>query len=565
MDQPAPSKRIFILHIIFIGLILFGLGWTIMSSLTFFSNDIGLRFLQMRQLIAQQWQSFAIPYMRAVDPGFEHVPYYYAYSVVNGRLYFNITPFFPLMGSLLYAGLGIVGLVLSPIIGTILTAWGVTKLAHISQLPRPILAMWAAVFATPIIFYSLQLWDHSLGTGLAVLAVAWIAQGMKSQKRKETAVGGMLLGMSIGQRPELYLFLIAVGAAWLLTNFRQIKAIIALIGGGLVAALPLWLLQWRWFGHPLGMATATHLFGYGRPDSYPAASYSEVIITPAIKMGRLLFEIESRDPLTFSAAILAIVGLILLVFAVRVPKFQKTAVLWTGAILTVVGYAIWASVAWKSPITGLVSTTPFIALAVTIVDQSAENCRSHQAYLFVLLTAVLFITATLLIWPSFGGSQWGARYLLPAYPLLLILAFYAVHYHGLRLKRPLQTALQTIFILLLLTSVVQQFIGVRHLYVGQEEMVTARETLNALAADIVITNHPFMPSFLSAVDKNNFFFVDNDDELADLVNSFYVHDIRTIALLPIESGQLSLPQQVNDIVIQQIEPTLYYLEKNTSP
>ncbi len=561
MDHTQPSKTQYpLLHLAIIAIILFTFGWTIISSLTFFSNDIGLRFLQMRMLIAQQWQSLAIPYVTKLDPNFEHVPYYYAYSLVNGRLFLNISPFYPFLGSLLYAGFGLPGIVFSPIVGTLLTAWGVYKLAAITHIRRPLIAMWTAVFATPLLFYSLQLWDHSLGTGLSTLGIAWIAQGMITQERRQTAVGGMLLGWALGQRPELYLFVVAAAAAWIFTNLKNFKNMAALIIGGLAGALPVWLLQYLWVGHPFGMATATHLFGYGRPDAYPVESYSEVIITPAIKMGRLLFEIESRDPVTFSAAILALIGLVLLVFAIRVPRYQKTAVLATGTVLTILGYVAWIVVAWEGTITGLVSTFTLLAFAVTLVDKSEHNKPTIQAYRFVLITAVLFVTLMLLLWPSFGGSQWGARYLLPAYPLLVFLAFYAIQYHGEMLKRPLQTTLTTSFILLIVTGSILQFVGVRHLYSGTDEMAAARETINKMPTDLILTNHPFLPSFLTSVETKSFLFVKDTDQLTLLIPQMTQNNIRTFALLPIESGDIIVPNEISNIIITEIEPTIYQLE-----
>lgn len=561
MEQSHSQKKIYpILHLVIIALILFGLGWIILSPLTFFSNDIGLRFLQIRMLITQNWQSLAIPYPTELDPNFQHVPYYYAFSLVNGRLYLNISPFFPYLASLLYAGLGLPGIVISPIIGTLFTAWGVYKLGVITQIRRPLLTMWTAVFATPLLFYSLQLWDHSLGTGLSTLGIAWVAQGMITHKRWQTAVGGMLLGWALGQRPELYLFVIVIGIAWTVTNLKDFKAIGALIGGGLTGALPVWLLQYVWVGHPFGMATATHLFGYGKPASYPVTPYSEVIITPAIKMGRLLFEIESRDPVTFSAAILALIGLVLIVFAVRVPKYQKTAVLYTGTAFTLLGYLAWIVVAWEGPITGLISTITILAFAVTIVNKSEHTKASIHAYRFVLITAVLFVTFMLLLWPSFGGTQWGARYLLPAYPLMVFLAFYAVNYHAEELKRSLQKTLNTSFMLLIITGGILQFTGVHHLYAGLDEMAAVRSTLDDMPTDLILTNHPFLPSFLTSIEAKSFLFVKNNDQLTTIIPQMAQNNIRTFALLPIESDDFTVPKKVDDIIITEIESTLYQLE-----
>ena len=69
-------------HLLGLTAVLLILSWFAIRTQTFYSNDIGLRYLQAQQLIAQNWQSAHIPYPSAsYDPDFLHVPYYYGYSI----------------------------------------------------------------------------------------------------------------------------------------------------------------------------------------------------------------------------------------------------------------------------------------------------------------------------------------------------------------------------------------------------------------------------------------------------------------------------------------------------
>ena len=231
-------------HILIISLILFILGWITISRLTFSTSDVGLRFIQIRSLIAERWQTLAIAYPTDIDPNVRHSPYYYAYSLVDGRLYFS--PFYPLIASWLFAAMGTVGLVISPILGTLLIVWGAWKLAKNGRLPFPNLFLWATVFATPILFYSGQVWDHTLGTGLAFLGIAFALDGRQSARQWPLVVGGILLGFSVGQRQELYLFVLTVGLAWLIVFWGRWRETAVLILGGIIGALPVWILQFIW-------------------------------------------------------------------------------------------------------------------------------------------------------------------------------------------------------------------------------------------------------------------------------------------------------------------------------
>ena len=69
-------------HFLFITIILLVLAWFSIEPLVFFSNDVGLRYLQMRELIEHNWQTFAVDYpARLYDPELMHSPFYYAYSL----------------------------------------------------------------------------------------------------------------------------------------------------------------------------------------------------------------------------------------------------------------------------------------------------------------------------------------------------------------------------------------------------------------------------------------------------------------------------------------------------
>lgn len=561
MSKTHPFLRHPIFHLLLLALLLFWLAWVSISPLTFFSNDIGLRYLQIQALIAQNWQSTAVPYpAAAIDPTFQHVPYYYAYSLVDGRLFLNISLLFPLVGSWLFVLLGKAGLVATPVIGSLLAAWGIYLLAQMSGLKRPYLTLWGAVFTTPLLFYTLHLWDHSLGTGLAVLGLALAAQGWQTNRRVWIIAGGVLLGLSPHTRPELYFFVLAMGITWSVITWPRWRSALWLPGGGLAGFIPMTVLQTSFVGHPLGFPIAAAIFDFGTPEAYPVAPYSEVVITPAIKMGRLLFHIESRDPLTFGAAMLVMVGAVLIVFALRVPRYRKTTVLWTGTTFMFIGYLMWGTVALQTPITGLVSTFPLIGLSLVFVDKQNTSAQSWFVYRLLFFTTFLFLAGMILIWPSFGGTQWGARYLLPAYPLLLYLALYAVSRYAERVKRPYAATLRKATALLLLTSVVIQGLGVYLIMRTMAEQVDVRQQIASLPANLILTNHPFLPSFMTSLEEKTFLFVADEDDLETIIPRIVDQEIRHIAVLPLESGQFILPHQIDQIKIVQIETAVYQLE-----
>ncbi|MEM7335881.1 MAG: hypothetical protein AAF490_27635 [Chloroflexota bacterium] len=550
-------------HILGLTAVLLLLSWFAIRTQTFYSNDIGLRYLQAQQLIAQNWDSAHIPYPHAeFDESFNYVPYYYGYAIEQSAIYLSISTLFPLLLSYSWALLGLPGLLIPTILGGLLTAIGVYKLVTLSQLKQPWLWFWLSVFGTPIIFYAVQIWDHSLATGFVTLGMAYTAVSLKNQQSRPALWGGLLIALALAQRPETYLFAGVAGIVFAVISAPNWLKIGAFASGGAIGTAASWLFNWYWVGHPLGFPMATRFFGFGAVDSYPVQPYSEVTITPAIKMGRLLLHINARDPLTFTATLLLLLAIILFFFGLRLPNYQKTAVLWAGFGAIAVAFLIWGLESSHQAVTGLLSTLPFLPLSLAFVQPENEGKQSWPIYQFVFFTAVLYVAAMVLIWPAFGGEQWGARYLLHAYPLLLFSAAYGFNHYTETVNQPQGQTLTKVTYGLVAVALLFQLAGLRYLYGKIYDMVPVREAVIELEADVIFTNHPFLPSFMTSVEDKQFFFVDNESDLIKLVNLTYNNGINEIAVLPLESGQLTLPSEIEGIIIEPTGQATYQLKLN---
>ncbi len=421
-------------------LLLYTLSWIAISSLTFFSSDVGLRFLQIQELVDHRWRTFAIDYPgRMADPEMKFVPYYYAYSVVEGEMYFNISPYFPLLTSFFYAAFGSFGLPIMPVFGSLLTAWATWRLVRLSDLPHASLAFFATLFATPMLFYAIVLWDHSLGTGLATLAVAGVAVGLIEGKRHAFVLAGIAAGLAIGQRPEIYLFAAALGISllWVSTTFREGALVDQNVGyslprrsvwqptllfavSGLFTTGLVWWTQVLWVGHPLGMALAPHLLGYGAPTNI--LSSSEVPLLT--KISNLLLHTEPTAAWESWATAFVLIGGILLFVLLLTKTFHNRILLLLSITFSVIGYLLFAYGVLHSALIGIIPTFTLLPFALLYVGHKRDNApQCRPIYRLVLSTTVLFLALIMLTWPGYGGLQWGARYLLPIYPLLVYLAW----------------------------------------------------------------------------------------------------------------------------------------------
>jgi hypothetical protein len=536
-------------------LLLLLLSWWGVSSRAFFNSDTGLRFWQAQELVANNWQTFAINYPgRGLDPGLEFIPLYCAYAVLGDEVFFSITPFLPLLASFFYAWLGLVGLTIVPVLAGVLTAVGAYKLARLARVPRPYLILWSSLIATPLLFYTIQLWDHSLAMACTVWAVYGVAFGILKQRWLPVFGAGLIIAFGVGQRPEMYLMAFALGLALLVLTWPRLQLVIALATGGMAGMLPLWWLQYQWIGHPFGILL-THISDYGRPDSF---AYDCIGPPRSIQAGRFLLYIEGRDPWSFTAALLVIIGLFLLIFWLRLPSLQNNKVAVGGLIMAIIGYAIWGSMLWRGVLAGLLTTFPLLALSLTYVDKQDDTNPQRPVYRLVLWAGLLFLGGMLLIWPAYGGNHFGARYLLPVYPLLLFLAFYV--YYAYAANTSLQDMVRIVGATLLIMSILLQLLGLRLFWQQTAENQAIQASLATLPAEVILTNHPFLPTMLRGLDDQFFMYVDSEADFETLIPRFAEAGISHFAFVAVAALPLDVPEQVGDIEVRQLSPVLYALE-----
>lgn len=534
------------------------LAWRAMAQLTFFSSDVGLRFLQVRELAANGWQSFAISYPgRGVDPELRHVPWYYAFSLIDGQIFLNISPFLPLVASWLYALLSVPGLALVPVLGSVFSALAVLSMARSAQLPGARWTFVIALAATPLLFYSAVLWDHSLGAALGAWAAAgialWLAQRRHGQpgNLKPLLLAGVAAGLSLGQRPEMYVFSAALGVGFVIAGWPvRWRPVVALAVGGLLGAALVWSLNAWWSGHPLGMGVAPHFSGYGAPPTFRVASAA---VAPLTRITRFLAHAEPRADGVARAAALLAAGCAL-VLAATVTRRWRGPLLLAGMALATAGYILFVPIALNNTLIGLVATLPLIVLslaALALSVETAEPQRSVQR--FAALTTALFLAAMFIFWPGYGGLQFGARYLLPAVPLLVFLAFGGYQVARRTLAGRQRSAFTLLAAALLALSLVLQGLGVRRIFVDHEPHTAIRAGLEALPGPIILTNHVFMPSFMTSIGNKSFVYVRDEADLAALLERLADAGVSQTGVVARAAGQLRAPAIVDSRPVTQTD------------
>lgn len=523
----------------------------------FFASDTGLRFIQIQAFTHNGGTSAAIPYpQETYDPTFEHVPYYVAYALHNQQIYLSVSSLFPFFASLFYKSFGWYGMIIPLVVGGVLTGLGTFLLAQSCRVQRPHLWLWLSVFGTPVLFYTVQIWDHALATGLMTLGLGLTAVALIQSSGWKLALGGLLIALTFGQRPEMGVLALAGVVSLFVIHWRIWQQLWPLTVGGGVGTAVVALLNLHWQGHLLGFPLANNLLKIGVPEQFPALAQiraTRPALPPAIERGRFLFHVDGRDPITFTATLCILIAILLLFFGLRIPKYQKRQTFYAGLGFVGLAFILLTVTSWQQPILGLLSTFPFLPLSLVFVPRKKEESHhvsAYTIYTWLFATSWLTIILMLLLWPSYGGRQWGTRYMLSVYPLLLVMAAFTIDRYGRELKRPLSTTLNHLTIGLALISVLFQLAGLRLLYQTLNFEAAFVSQIHALDVEIVFTSDPFLRATLGALDERDYFYVNNNDELRDLLNVALAQDVAQIAIIETAEAPLRPPERLGNGMVQ---------------
>lgn len=185
----------------------------------FWSPDEGAKFLNMQTISWDDGLHFTIPYNgRHLDPHFHFYAKGHVYPQPSSacNIEYNWPLWFPLLSLIPYRLFGIWGIYLLPL----LAGWGTAVLsgmiARRIQQNAAVATILAVGFATPILFYSILFWEHTMAVFLGLLAVWFV---MKRPYKWPSFLGtGIVLLLGTALRMETAVFATSLFSALLLTQ-----------------------------------------------------------------------------------------------------------------------------------------------------------------------------------------------------------------------------------------------------------------------------------------------------------------------------------------------------------
>ncbi|MDR7602117.1 MAG: hypothetical protein QN172_06630 [Armatimonadota bacterium] len=493
----------------------------------FWSPDSGLRFLQVEALVRQGYRRVSIPYPGArFDPGARYLPFGDWFLVRRGgQLCVVYPPYFPALASLPYRALGFAGLLVLPLAGAVAVLRIIAHLQKASEPPWPALAV-LAVLSTPLAVYGLLFWDHAPAAGLGAGAAALVTAAGWQKRDAPAFLSGLLAGLGLWLRTEMYLFTVALMlAAWRVFG-RRVAAWVAV--GALVPALAVWTLNLHLFGHPLGLkgeaavgarvaevrSAAQAVEGWAKRRLLVA--YDLLISTEQPQNGE---QPERIGPsLAVSGAVVA--GSALLTWGAWSRDVARILV---GAGVAVLG-PVYAAVTGQH-LMGLLPTMPFVAALPLAVGNPSPEVR------YPLLVGSLYFAAVLAT-ASVGGLQWGPRYLLPAIPLIVWAAVAALAPlsrswpHGAR-------AMHLAVAILTAGGLTVQAAGVLAVRSDGAALVALQDAIERRSAPVLVSGaEPVLRALAPLYFRRVLLRVDGPEALRDLVRTLSRYRVREWTYVP---------------------------------
>lgn len=382
---------------------------------------------------------------------------------IANKTYSTYSPAFPAAAAPLYAAFGYWGLFVLPILGTVLMIALLPALTARSILLPGVLL----VFGTPVLWYTIVFWEHTIAAGIAVAAFILA-------ERERPLIAGVLAAIGTVFREEGYVVIASIVVAMLVTRRRPY----AFAAAAILALVPWWLFNWRLFGNPLGLHAAIYSSiaqGNKLANFYPFlfefTGYRIVCIATALLMLLILFK------RTFlMGAALGFLVLTVLLFMSPAPMRET---LYTQGLFPAIPFSAAMFLAW----------------------------REHPRFRVVAVLAGIILT-TLIVNQADFGVTWGPRHYFWMFPLIAVMAV-----ESIPSSRPIVIAA----IVLAACSFAIQFEGIRILRMKLRFSESLLDVVRTDANRFVVTDVFWIPEDLASIFyERDIAFARNDQEFITL-------------------------------------------------
>jgi hypothetical protein len=405
-------------------LIYLSVAWFYLDAQEIWSPDTGAKLLQIKSLRLEDGKfAYDIPYWgKQIDPELQYAlsnPSRDILRIIDGKLFLDRFPVFPLLTLIFYKILGMKGLYILPAIGGAAIVFFSLLLVQPSD--RNVLMYFLIALGSPIFIYATIFWEHTIATGIAIicLGMAFLIPKSKGPLRIYLwLLIGILLSFSIYIRLEIALFALAfLFSFWLFGDFKWGPLV-----AGSIVFISLLLYQ---PSHELmfsGVKVPKNTEYIYRPFSY--LRWSQWSAITDLLIGPYADEGVHTGRLGVVWSISAITAVFCSFFGSK-RLFRTVMNISLGICIAIGFYFLFLENPYRSA-HGLIFSTTWVVLAFTQVKKIWLNGNGKIRIL--VSTAGIGIISYSIAMIVFrgssphGGLEWGARFAFTFFPVLAIMA-----------------------------------------------------------------------------------------------------------------------------------------------
>lgn len=526
------KKQNYIFHyltILAIGLLYFVLIIWVLPQKSFFSPDNSIKFIQLKEMIKQETMNPAIEYPGAkIDQNLEYQPFGWIVKIEGDKIYSQYSPFYPWLSTFFYKWLGVAGLY---IISALAGFFSLIVMYHLAQYyfnnGMSLISTLLLGLGTPIFLYSVVFWEHALAFFFSILILLMIIRLIEG-KRKFLILLPPLIILGMWTRSESIVFILSLLLAGSVLFWKDIKKYRYIV----LAACMVFLILIGVFvsfnlitsGTFFGIHISKHILNYDVISSnlIPNLKRAKIITT---LLGRSGHPPSPLEIVTTTTAMTALLVSLSAIFLLRLgyvkPLYNKWLNLALYLSITAIIVITVVNLSKQHYLVGLIQVTPFVIFSLFSFLEKEENIYLR----FVKLSAIIYFVLAFFM-PAAGGMQWGPRYILYIYPLLIILCWNALPVIKKKFSKPGVAFLQGAFVLLFLCSFVLQSKGIMKLNSRKNAQLQVRDVVAAEPTGVIISGFEnyLTDNSPDLYNKKMFFYADNNN-VNDLIRKLYNYGI----------------------------------------
>ncbi len=450
--------------------------WFFLPKVAFWGLDNGFKFQGARAFSTNG--SILVPYSGAdFDPQGEYRPMIFPFSFMRDGGQMPVFPvlFMVLAGTLVWL-FGDIGPFILPLFGgwaCLLAAWFAWVRHRSNHDGRPFLCILG--LGSPLLFYSLTLWEHTWAMALVVFSFALLSHGRRGPQTAvplESFVAGLLIAAAAAFRTEAVLW---GGITFLLWRFtsRGRREIWRYLLGLLIGLVVVGLIDLIMTGEVLPLHISSNFL------QSRSGGMSRLFISRAQNLYILLIE-------GFKANHWSLFGLVPLFVAGLWSDWRHERSWWAFPFFGIL--AVWCiylftamsaenRAGYTSSMGGLLWVVPFTVLALLYL-----RGERRRFWWLIWYGSYLFILAVAFFAPTVRGVHWGPRFIVPAIPLMLMVATTRAQRWWVRYR-----AARPVITLLVVISIVNQFYSFGVLYAQKRDNRAFNRWIAGFRDDPILT------------------------------------------------------------------------------